>query len=150
MTAIELSNVTLALGRRTVLADVNLTVEGPEFIGVFGPNGAGKTTLMRALLGLVRPSSGAISVLGKPASRGNAAVGYVPQIRASSSSVRLSGWAVVASVFNSHRLGLPVLSKAGAREVAWALDMAGAQTLANRPLTDMSGGERQRIFLPRR
>ena len=46
----------------------------------------------------------------------------MPQGRASNKA-RLSGWDVVASVFNSHRLGLPALSKAGTREVAWAIDV---------------------------
>ena len=61
--------------------------------------------------------------------------------------MRLCGFDVVASVFDSHRLGVPSLSKAGAREVAWALDMVGAEALARRPLTEMSGGERQLILL---
>jgi zinc/manganese transport system ATP-binding protein len=147
MTAIALSQVSLALSGRTVLFDVNLAIGDREFIGVFGPNGAGKTTLMRALLGLIPPTRGTIRVLGNPVSRGNPAVGYVPQVRASSSTIRLSGRAVVASVFNSHRLGLPVLSRAGAKEVDWALDMVGGRSLADRPLAEMSGGERQRIFL---
>jgi zinc/manganese transport system ATP-binding protein len=147
MSAIELSEVSLFLGGRAVLADVSLVIGQQEFIGVFGPNGAGKTTLMRAILGLLAPSRGTIRVLGRPPSRGNPAIGYVPQVRASSSRVRLSGWDVVASVFRSHRLGLPVLSKAGVQEVAWAIDIVGAQALARRPLTEMSGGERQRLFL---
>jgi zinc/manganese transport system ATP-binding protein len=147
MSAIELSEVSLFLGGRAVLADVSLVIGQQEFIGVFGPNGAGKTTLMRAILGLLAPSRGTIRVLGKPPSRSNPAIGYVPQVRASSSRVRLRGWDVVASVFRSHRLGLPVLSKAGGQEVAWAIDIVGAQALALRPLAEMSGGERQRLFL---
>ena len=147
MSAIELSGVSLFLGGRTVLADVSLAIGKHEFIGVFGPNGAGKTTLMRAILGLLAPSRGTIRVLGKPPSRGNPGIGYVPQVRASSTRLRLSGWDVVASVFDSHRMGLPVLSKAGAQEVARAIDLVGAQALVRRPLTEMSGGERQRLFL---
>jgi ABC-type Mn2+/Zn2+ transport system ATPase subunit len=88
MSAIELSEVSLFLGGRAVLADVSLVIGQQEFIGVFGPNGAGKTTLMRAILGLLAPSRGTIRVLGKPPSRGNPAIGYVPQVRASSSRVR--------------------------------------------------------------
>jgi zinc/manganese transport system ATP-binding protein len=147
MSAIEFSGVSLFLGGRTVLADVSLAIGQHEFIGVFGANGAGKTTLMRAVLGLLAPSRGMIRVLGKPPSRGNPGIGYVPQVRASSTRLRLSGWDVVASVFDSHRMGLPVLSKAGAPEVAWAIDLVGAQALVRRPLTEMSGGERQRLFL---
>jgi zinc/manganese transport system ATP-binding protein len=147
MSAIKLCDVSLELGGRAVLTNISLTIGEQEFIGVFGPNGAGKTTLMRAILGLLPPSRGTIQVLGKPASRGNPAVGYMPQVRKSIGSVRLSGWDVVAGVFDGHRLGLPALSKAGKREIAWALDMVGAQVLARRPLTELSGGERQRLLL---
>ena len=83
MSAIELSGVSLLFGGRTVLADVSLAIGKHEFIGVFGPNGAGKTTLMRAVLGLLAPSRGMIRA-GKPPSRGNSGIGYVPQFRASS------------------------------------------------------------------
>jgi zinc/manganese transport system ATP-binding protein len=149
MSAVEFRGVHLVLGGRTVLADVSLDIGQQEFIGVLGPNGAGKTTLMRAILGLLLPYRGEIQVLGKAASRGNSAVGYMPQVRVAIGSVRLRGWDVVASVFESHRLGLPWLSKTGKREVAWALEMVGAEALARRPLTEMSGGERQRLLLAR-
>jgi len=147
MDAIELEHVTLALGSRTVLADVSLTVHGKEFVGVLGPNGAGKTTLMRAILGLVTPRTGRIRVLGALAARGNPAIGYMPQVRGDLASKRLSGWDFVASVVHGHRLGLPLLDAAGRREVAWALDMVGARDLAARPLAETSGGERQRLLL---
>ncbi len=79
MFAIELDRVTIARGGRRVLVDVNLAIRPGEFIGVFGGNGAGKTTLLQAILGLLRPASGVIKVLGAAPARGNAAAGYVPQ-----------------------------------------------------------------------
>ena len=145
--AVELERVTLGLGGRIVLADISLTIAANEFIGVLGPNGAGKTTLMRAILGLLAPASGTIRVLGRPASRGNPAVGYMPQFRAASATVRLSGWEFVAGVVNGHRLGLPFLGKADRMEVDRALDLVGARSLAGRRLAETSGGERQRLLL---
>ena len=151
MHAIELRDVRLALGGRTVLADVSLSIGASEFVGVLGPNGAGKTTLMRAILGLVPPRRGSIQVLGRLAVRGNPAVGYVPQTRAAAQSTstgtRLSGRDFVASVVQGHRLGLPILDKAGRAEVERALDLVGARDLARRPLAELSGGERQRLLL---
>ncbi len=147
MNAIEVEGLTLALGGRAVLQDVSLTIRPAEFVGVLGPNGAGKTTLMRAVLGLVPPAAGTIRVLGAPAARGNAAIGYMPQVRGDLADKRLSGWDFVASVVQGHRLGLPLLNAAGRREVAWALDMVGARKLARRPLAETSGGERQRLLL---
>ena len=151
MHAIELRDVRLALGGRTVLEGVSLAIGASEFVGVLGPNGAGKTTLMRAILGLVPPRRGCIQVLGRPAVRGNPAVGYMPQTRAAAqgtnTGTRLSGWDFVAGVVQGHRLGLPVLGKAGRAEVERALDLVGARDLARRPLTELSGGERQRLLL---
>ncbi len=147
MNAIEFRNVRLALGGRVILAGASLDIAAREFVGVLGPNGAGKTTLMRAVLGLVPPTQGAIRVLGQPAARGNPDVGYMPQGRGALASVRLSGWQFVAAVLNGHRLGLPFAGKQGGAEVDRVLDLVGARELAHRPLAETSGGERQRLLL---
>ncbi len=147
MNAIEFCDVALALGDRIVMAGVNLEIAANEFVAVLGPNGSGKTTLMRAILGLVAPRQGTIHVLGRPATRGNSAVGYMPQVRGAIAGIRLSGWNFVASVVNGHRLGLPVPSKRERAEIDRALDLVGARELARRPLAEISGGERQRLLL---
>jgi zinc/manganese transport system ATP-binding protein len=145
--AIEFRDVRLALGDRVVLTDVSLDIAAHEFIGVLGPNGSGKTTLLRAVLGLVTPNRGTIRVLGRPAARGNSAVGYMPQVRSALASLQLSGWDFVAGALYGHRLGLPIQGKAARAEVDRALDLVGARTLARRPLAETSGGERQRLLL---
>jgi zinc/manganese transport system ATP-binding protein len=114
---------------------------------VLGPNGAGKTTLTRAILGLVPVSAGRITVLGSPASRGHARLGYMPQTRSAAASARLCGWDFVASAVDGHRWGLPMPGAAGRREVARVLELVDAADLARRPLADLSGGERQRLLL---
>lgn len=147
MNAIALRDVRLTLGGRVVLDGINLDIAAGEFVGVLGPNGAGKTTLLRALLGLVPPSRGTIQILGQPATRGNPAIGYIPQSHGAVAIAGLSGWDFVASVVDGHRLGFPVVSRAGRAEVERALDRVGARTLARRPLAEISGGERQRLLL---
>jgi zinc/manganese transport system ATP-binding protein len=147
VTAVEFDQATISLGGRAILSRVSLAIESGEFIGVLGPNGSGKTTLLRATLGLVRPDSGSIRVLGKPARRGNPAVGYMPQARRNVGALRLSGWDFVASAANGHKWGLPGARAAGRREIDWALALVGAAELARRPLAETSGGERQRLLL---
>ncbi len=147
MSALEFTNVTVTLAGRAILAGVSFIIEEREFVGVLGPNGAGKTTLMRAVLGLNPIAAGAIRVLGSPAARGNPAIGYMPQIRSNVEGLRLSGWDFVAGVVDGHRLGLPFLGKEGRKQVEWALDMVEAGELAHRPLSETSGGERQRLLL---
>ncbi len=147
MTTVDFTNVTLQRGGRTVLAGVDLTIPANVFVGVLGPNGAGKTTVMRAILGLIRPSNGRISVLGGSATRGNPSVGYMPQARGIISTAGLSGWDVVAAAVDGHRWGLPRLGAAGRYDVERVLDLVGGSELARWPLGELSGGERQRLLL---
>jgi zinc/manganese transport system ATP-binding protein len=146
VSAVSLDRVTLAIADRTILADVSLDIGEGEFVGVLGPNGAGKTTLMRAILGLLKPSVGTIRVLGAPAIRGNPGIGYLPQVRSTSPELRLSGRDFIRSSIGGHRFGLPFLSRADKRELDEALAVVGARALADQPLAEMSGGERQRLL----
>jgi ABC-2 type transport system ATP-binding protein len=63
---VETANLTKRYGKRIVAVDnLNLTVHRGEVYGFLGPNGAGKTTTLRMLLGLIRPTSGTVSVLDR-------------------------------------------------------------------------------------
>jgi len=145
--AVACNGVRVLLGGRTVLEDVSFTIGSSEFVGLLGPNGSGKTTLMRAILGLVPAASGTIDVLGERAKRGNARIGYVPQLQGAMVSARLTGWDVVASVVHGESLGLPILRNDDRAEIDRALGLVGAKELARRPLSELSGGERQRLLL---
>ena len=147
MSALSFRRVTVALGSRTVLSDVDFELQQGEFVGMLGANGSGKTTLMRAALGLVPLSAGEIRVLGQPAMRGNPAVGYMPQLRGHAAGLRLTGWDLVAMAAGGARWGLPILSADERRAVGEAIEMVGGGELARRPLSDLSGGERQRLLL---
>jgi len=146
-TAISLEHLSVGLGGRTVLSDLNLQIAGGQFVGVLGPNGAGKSTLMRAILGLVKPSGGTLSVLGAPVAAGNARIGYMPQVRTTNLSLPLRGYDFVASAVNGHRWGPFWPTRAARREVQWALGLVDGAALADRPLGSLSGGERQRLLL---
>ena len=145
--AIELHDVTLELGRRAVLRDVSFAIEPGEFIGVLGPNGAGKTTLMRALLGLLPPARGDICAFGRPPRRGDPSIGYLPQTRTVLPDLRMRGIDFIGASLNGHRWGLPTLTKRERNTLDAAFDAVGARELGARPLSDMSGGERQRLLL---
>jgi NitT/TauT family transport system ATP-binding protein len=64
-TLIAFRNVSLALGGRPILEDINLDVRKREFICVVGPSGCGKTTLLRLIAGLLQPQKGAVTYNGK-------------------------------------------------------------------------------------
>ena len=64
LNAISLEHVSVQYQNIEVLSDISFTVKKGDYIGIVGPNGSGKTTLIRTILGLVKPSRGAISLLG--------------------------------------------------------------------------------------
>ena len=107
MNVIELDRATVSIGGRDILRDTSFTIKSGEFIGVLGPNGAGKTTLMRAVLGLIRPSAGAIKVFGRAPQRGERNIGYLPQVRTVLPDLRVRGRDFIASSVRGERWGLP-------------------------------------------
>ncbi len=147
MNVIELDRATIAIGGRRVLVDASLAVKRGEFIGVLGPNGAGKTTLMRAILGLLPPSAGAIRVFGRAPQRGDRHIGYLPQVRTVLPDLRVRGLDFIASSVHGERWGVPSLPRADRIMIDKTLTAVGAGDLAARPLSEMSGGERQRLLL---
>jgi zinc/manganese transport system ATP-binding protein len=65
----------VSLSDRSILKDIDFTLNLGEFCGLIGANGSGKTTLLRTVLGFVTPTSGSVTMEGG----GRASIGYVPQ-----------------------------------------------------------------------
>jgi zinc/manganese transport system ATP-binding protein len=147
MKVIELDHATLVVGDRRILVDTSFAIEQGEFIGLLGPNGAGKTTLMRAILGLLPPTAGDVRVFGHAPQRGNPAIGYVPQTHTLLSDSSVRGLDFIGSSVRGERWGVPSLRRADRNLINETLAAVGARELAERPLSAMSGGERQRIIL---
>jgi zinc/manganese transport system ATP-binding protein len=147
MNVIELDHASIAIGGRDVLIDTSFAIQQGEFIGLLGPNGAGKTTLMRAILGLLPPRAGSLRVFGRPPRRGDPQIGYLPQVRTVLPDLQVSGFDFIASSVHGERWGLPSLTAADRQAIETTLASVGATDLARRSLSDMSGGERQRLLL---
>jgi zinc/manganese transport system ATP-binding protein len=147
MNVVELERATLRIGGRGVLTEASFAIRAGEFIGVLGPNGAGKTTLMRAILGLLPPSNGTIRVFGHTPQRGDRTIGYLPQVRTVLPDLRVRGLDFIGSSLHGERWGLPSLNRHDRAMIEETLEAVGARDLARRPLSDMSGGERQRLLL---
>lgn len=80
---ISLNNVTKQFGIKTAVSNVSLTAKQGDIVGFVGPNGAGKTTTMRLIVGLLRPTSGAVTIFGKNPIRDRMDIlprlGYLPE-----------------------------------------------------------------------
>jgi ABC-2 type transport system ATP-binding protein len=80
---VDLDQVAFRYGRRDVLNGVSLKVPAGEVFGILGASGSGKTTLIRLLVGLLKPQSGRVRVLGEaPSPRLAHRIGYMPQLNA--------------------------------------------------------------------
>lgn len=148
---IDLRGVTVELGGKPVVVDVDATVGGGEWLALIGPNGAGKTTLLRAIARLVA-FRGEIELAGRPVtelSRGELArlVAVVPQ------DPSTPPWMTVAEyVLLGRTPHLGPLAKEGARDrdaAARALARLDLLPFAHRRLGTLSGGEKQRAVVAR-
>ncbi len=153
---ITIENLTITYVE-TILKDFSAEFCGPGLIQVIGPNGAGKTTLFRAILGLVKPTSGKIfindvDVTGKPHKAGPL-IGYVPQsLSISKHDYPITPWEMVYYYYILHRKFITrlkakpninpiiekVLSIVGLPKERWFTSF-----------WKLSGGERQRVLIAR-
>ncbi len=79
--AVEIKDLSFSFGNLKVIDNLSLTIPRSISFGLLGANGSGKTTLIRLLVGLLKPASGSLQCLGKPASTSIARqIGYMPQL----------------------------------------------------------------------
>ena len=142
----------VALSGRPILNDVSLSLPSRQLVALVGPNGAGKTTLLRALAGLV-PSTGSIEIGGDRLSslslRERARrFGYLPQ--GHHVHWPLPAKDVVALGRYPHGATDPArLSPRDEQAVLRAMQATNVVEFAERPVTELSGGERSRVALAR-
>jgi len=153
MKSVETSGLTVRLNGFEALSNVTLSLNHPTFTAIIGPNGAGKTTLLKTMLGLIRPQSGNIRVMGldpiKEPKKVRSMVGYVPQRDRVSFFVPMK----IKDVVMMSRL----TSK---RPPRWAteydeivvrkvLRIVGVEDLADRRFDELSGGQQQKVLIAR-
>jgi len=146
---IEGHRLNFAYGEQPVLRDVSFRVATGQLTGILGANGSGKTTLLRTLAGSVRPSAGRVLVDGQPVSYGRAALKahrQVAQLVAQNPDDQLFAADVYRDVsFGPLNLGL---SEPEVRSrVAHALAVLSIEDLAERPIHELSYGQRKRVAI---
>ncbi|WP_240333952.1 metal ABC transporter ATP-binding protein [Rothia sp. ZJ932] len=146
---ISLVNMGAGYGKRTILSEVNLTVERGEFVGLIGANGAGKTTLLRSLLGLVPGATGEIRILGSTPASARTRIGYVPQKHQFQWDFPIT---VKDAVMTGRSAHLGLFKRPSSDDwvaVFSAIKRAGIDHLSQRIIGELSGGQRQRVLLAR-
>lgn len=146
---LQVDGVSVELGGRLVLHDVDLKVAASEQVGLIGPNGAGKTTLLRALLGLLPIRDGSISINGHTPAEARGSIGYVPQRHEFVWDYPVDV-GTAAMTGRTHRIGwLRRPTRTDRVAVDEALERAHLQDLRRRPIGELSGGQRQRVLVAR-
>lgn len=146
---IELHNVSFSYGLVPVLQHIDFSVEQGEFLGIVGPNAGGKSTLLKLILGLIKPQTGTVSVLGKKPAQQRTQIGYVPQYPgfARDFPITVEQAVLLGRLGAGRQFGRYNAADYGA--VQQALAELEAQDLAQRPISALSGGQLQRILLAR-
>jgi zinc/manganese transport system ATP-binding protein len=146
-TVISVKDLTISLGGRKILENVSFNVTKGEFVAILGPNGAGKTTILKLLLGIIKPTTGTITVLSKTPTRGNSAIGYAPQHRVLETDLALRARDVVGFGLDGNKWGISLPSSEREEKIDKALTEVDALRFGNAPVGRLSGGEQQRLLI---
>ena len=144
---LHVDQVSVVLSGRRVLDEVSFTIGAGEFTGLIGPNGAGKTTLLRVILGLQRPASGRVEILGRPRSPRHQPIGYVPQKVLLDPDMPMRARDLVALGLDGNRYGLRLPSRDRGEAVRAMLHAVDADRFAGARVGNLSGGEQQRVLI---
>ena len=147
--AIAVDQLTAGYGRIPAIEQVSFHIEPGSRAALVGPNGAGKSTLFKAIVGLITPSAGQVSIHGNSDRQARRSAAYVPQSEA-------VDWDFPVTVIDVVLMGL-------ARQIGWlrladthhrqvaldALDRVGLRAYAGRQIGELSGGQKRRVFIAR-
>lgn len=150
-TCIEVKEVSFSYNGNPILQDISFDVQEGEYLGIIGPNGGGKTTLFKVILGLLKPQAGEVRIFGEPLEsfKSRHLIGYVPQRSISDYYFPATVEEVVRSG-RTARLGLfKRISKEDARAIERVMEVTDVGRLRDRLIGQISGGERQRVFIAR-
>ncbi|MCP5470075.1 MAG: metal ABC transporter ATP-binding protein [Chlamydiales bacterium] len=146
---LEIDDLSVFYEKTPVLLHLSLRVKGGELVAIVGPNGAGKSTLLRAILGVIKSESGKVRLFGKPLGKVRNRIAYVPQCES-------VDWDFPITVFDLVLMGcygrsrFRLWASREEKKVAWkALEKVGMAPFAKRQISQLSCGQRQRVFLAR-
>ena len=132
MSLVQVEDISVRYGARTALSRVSLRIEPSEIVTIVGPNGSGKTSLLRAIIGAIKPFQGRV------VQASSLKIGYVPQKLHIDETLPITV---------SRFLKLP--GGVTAADIDYALKQAGVPELEKAQLSQLSGGQFQRVLLAR-
>ena len=149
---LEIRNLTCGYANEAVVSSVNLTLEAGEIVAILGPNGVGKTTLFKTVLGILPRLGGEIELDGRPLDMRPGGphmrrIAYVPQAHAPAFAFTVEE---IVLMGRTSRMGAFSTPSDHDREAARrVLADLGLADIAERPYTQVSGGQRQMVLIAR-
>jgi zinc transport system ATP-binding protein len=143
----EMRSLSASYGANIVLQDVDFKVYESDFIGVIGPNGGGKTTLLKVILGLVKPVKGTLSFNLEILTSNK--IGYLPQISTGDMNYPVTVKDVVLSGLMIRKGLITKMSQSDRKKADQVIEELGLAEFADSSLSQLSGGQLQRVFLGR-
>lgn len=146
---LELHNLTVSYDGKPALWNADVSIPEKKLIGILGPNGSGKSSMLKAIMGLVEPSSGYVKIFDQPLEKVRNRIAYVPQ----RGSV---DWDFPINVYETVLMGryqagnlfkrLTQKDKNIARE---SIAKVQLEPFTKRQISQLSGGQQQRVFIAR-
>ena len=149
---IKLTHVHAAYGKKAILHDISFHSTAKEFVGILGPNGSGKTSLIKSIAGLLPPSAGRVEIAGQllkdMGSKKRAKhIALVPQ--RVNANLGLSVYSFIAMGRYAHLSFWGILTRQDQQCITQAMHETKTYKIKNRMLSELSGGELQRVILAR-
>ena len=145
---IQIENLNVFYNQTPALSDVNLEIAGSNIIGIIGPNGAGKSTLIKAILNII-PSTGISKIDNKISKENLDNVAYVEQKINIDYNFPIKVRECVSLGLYSKIGILKKLKKSDWQKVDDALKLVGLEKFSNRQISELSGGQFQRVLIAR-
>jgi len=133
------------------LDNINFTIDQHTKLGILGPNGGGKSTLIKLILGILKPTTGSIKILGQSPTkaRNQGLIGYLPQKIQADLNWPLSVKQTIALPRACNLKPWQQLTKNDHDAIDHAIELVELQDLINRPIGTLSGGQLQRAMIAR-
>ncbi|HBL84527.1 MAG: ABC transporter [Clostridiales bacterium GWF2_38_85] len=147
--ALHIDNLSVYYGQTLAIEGVCLDVRDHEYLGIIGPNGGGKSTLLKAILGLIPITGGKIQIYGKEGGS-TEVIGYVPQFSSVDKKFPITLFEVVLT--GRLKKGLSPFYRYSEKDKQITnelLKRVGISHLAKRQISQLSGGEFQRMLIAR-